>query len=299
MLRTTWTRVRDAWQRLPPLVRAPLVAWIVLNVGTTLGVLPLLGNLHLFRRVPWALPATIAVMAPFWWYFTGHGPPASTRELRRHVTREKRLSPAMWRTLPLLIVLATIAAVSLRLLMPSVMPVDAPKLSIDLAGIPPATLVGLLLSLALSAGIAEEVAFRGYMQKPLEETYGLWPALLLTGLAFWFAHAEKVSWSHLPFHLFASIVLGLTAYVTRSLLPAIIGHALVDALMLAVYVFRKPDFAWAMLTARPLWAVSSAVALPAAIAAVVFVVSATLFAIAARRAMVYPVTFASSSPHRA
>jgi len=296
---TTWTRVRDAWRRLPPLVRAPLVAWIVLTVGTTLGALPLLGNVRLLRGVPWALPATIAVMALFWLYVTGYGPPASTRELRRQVTRDKRLSPPMWRALPLLIVPATIAAVSLRLLMPSLVPVDAPKLSIDLAGLPTATLVGLLLSLALSAGIAEEVAFRGYLQKPLEETYGLLPALLLTGIAFWIAHADKVSWSHLPFHLFASIVLGLTVYVTRSLLPAIIGHALVDALMLSVYVFRKPDFAWAMLRARPLWETPSAMALPVVIAAAVFIVSATLFAIAARRGAFYPIAFASSSAHRA
>lgn len=51
----------------------------------------------------------------------------------------------------------------------------------------------------------------------------------------------------------ASILLGLSAYLTRSLLPAIIGHVLGDALLLPAYAFHKPAFIWSSLTASPLW----------------------------------------------
>jgi membrane protease YdiL (CAAX protease family) len=246
-------KVMAAWRWLPVLVRAPVVAFLVLNIGTTAGVLPLFGNMRLLPGVPWALPVTLIVMAAFWYYFTGGGYPAATRAVRQDVTRLKSLPWPIWRAavFPLLFSLVTVT--SLRLALPSILPIEAPRMIIDLRAYPLATVIGLLLSLAVSAGIAEEVAFRGYMQKPLEDSYGIVPALILTGIAFWFAHADKVTFSHLPFHLVASIVLGLAAHLTKSLLPAIIGHVAGDALLLPAYVFRKPAFIWSALAARPVW----------------------------------------------
>jgi len=101
-----------------------------------------------------------------------------------------------------------IVVISLRLLLPSLLPMAAPRIAVDLSPFPIATVIGLLLSLAIGAGIAEEVALRGYLQQSLEQAYGIVPALLITGLGFWLAHIEKVSINHLPFHVVASIPLG-------------------------------------------------------------------------------------------
>ena len=246
-------RVMAAWRWLPALVRAPIVAFVVLNVGSTAGVLPVLANTKFLPGVPWSLPATSLVMAGFWFYFTGRGYPAATRAARLHATRLKSLPWPIWRAAVLPVLLSIVTVTSLRLVLPSILPVEAPKIALDLGSYPLATVIGLLLSVALTAGVAEEVAFRGYLQKPLEESYGLIPALTLTGLAFWLAHADKVALSHLPFHLVASVLLGLSAYLTKSLLPAIIGHALGDALLLPAYAFHTPAFIWSSLAARPLW----------------------------------------------
>jgi membrane protease YdiL (CAAX protease family) len=250
-----------AWRWLPVFVRAPIVAFVVLNIGTTAGVLPLLGNMKVHQEVPWAFPATLIVMAVFWYYFTGGGYPAATRAIRQDVTRLKSLPWPIWRAAVLPLLLSVVTVTSLRLALPSILPVAAPKIAVDLSPYPFATVIGLLLSLAVSAGIAEEVAFRGYLQKPLEDAYGIVPALILTGIAFWYAHADKVALSHLPFHLAASILLGLSAYLTKSLLPAIIGHAAGDALLLPAYVFRRPAFIWSALAARPVWEAKSPVTL--------------------------------------
>ena len=246
-------RVMAAWHWLPALVRAPIVAFVVLNIGSTAGVLPVLANTKFLPGVPWSLPATLLVMAVFWYYFTGGGYPAATRAVRRDVTRLKTLPWPIWRAAVLPLLLSIVTVTSLRLALPSILPVEAPKLTLNLSPYPVATVMGLLLSIALTAGIAEEVAFRGYLQKPLEESYGVFSALILTGVAFWLAHADKVTLSHLPFHLAASILLGLSAYLTRSLLPAIIGHVFGDALLLPAYAFHKPAFIWSSFTARPLW----------------------------------------------
>ncbi len=63
--------------------------------------------------------------------------------------------------------------VSFRLLLPSLLPMARPQLGIDVSPYPLWTVWGLLLSVAFSAGVTEEVAFRGYMQQPLEKAYGL------------------------------------------------------------------------------------------------------------------------------
>lgn len=255
-------RIMQAWHWLPALVRAPIVAFVVMNIGSTAGVLPVFANTKFLPEIPWCLPITALVMGGFWYYFTGGGYPAATRAARKDVTRLKALPSPIWRAVVLPVVFSIVAVTSLRLLLPSIVPIEAPKIALDLTPFPVITVVGLLLCVALTAGVAEEVAFRGYLQKPLEDSYGIFPALILTGLAFWLAHADKVELSHLPFHLAASILLGLSAYLTKSLLPAMVGHVLADAVLLPAYAFHQPAFIWSALTASPLWEGGGAATLP-------------------------------------
>jgi Type II CAAX prenyl endopeptidase Rce1-like len=150
--------------------------------------------------------------------------------------------------------LGIIALVALRLLLPSLMPVRAPSVSIPLSSYPLPTIVGALLSIATIAAITEEIAFRGYMQKPLEEAYGIVPALLIVGIMFWVAHLDHgITITHLPFQMSASIALGLLVYLTRSLIPAMIAHGTADILLQPAYIFRHPQFVWKALSARPVW----------------------------------------------
>src|SRR6202049_1442804 len=241
------------WRRLPVLVRAPIVAFVLMNVGATLGVLPIFANTKLLTSVPWGLPATLVITWAFWLYATGSGYPAATRAYRATMTRDKTLSAPVWRAALLAVIVSLIATWSLRLVLPSIVPVAPPSLSIDISVYPVTTVIGLALAIAVSAGVVEEIAFRGYLQKSLEDAYGIVPALILTGIAFWWAHADKVTASHLPFHLAVSVLLGTTTYLTRSLLPAIVGHVMGDALLLPAYVYHHPAVVWSLLTARPVW----------------------------------------------
>jgi membrane protease YdiL (CAAX protease family) len=279
-------RLIHLWTRLPLLVRAPIIAFLVLNIGTTATLIPLVGNLKLLPSIPWAFPATIVIVWLFWRYFTGSGWPRETREIREHVTRRKSSPLPMWRAAALPIIFSVFAVISLRLVLPRLLPVEPARLPIDPNAYPVATVIGLALALAFSAGVVEEVAFRGYLQKPLEEKYGIAPALIVTGIAFWFAHVPKVTLSHLPFHLLASILLGLIAYRTDSLFPAMLGHALGDALLLPTYIFHRPAFAWSALSARPLWAapaVHSSETLAFASCMCIFLVSTALAIVSLRR----------------
>jgi hypothetical protein len=82
---------------------------------------------------------------------------------------------------------------------------------------------------SIIAGICEETGFRGYMQAPLEKKYGPFTAILITSVMFTLVHMSH-SWAKpiLPHIFFASILLGILAWKTNSIIPGIIGHSILD-----------------------------------------------------------------------
>jgi membrane protease YdiL (CAAX protease family) len=93
----------------------------------------------------------------------------------------------------------------------------------DLTRVPKFTLLSLLLMAAPVAGIVEEAAFRGYMQVPIERRYGLAFAILVTGTMFAAAHLDftLLLW---PYYVAVAAIYGTIAYLTDSVLPAVILH---------------------------------------------------------------------------
>lgn len=87
----------------------------------------------------------------------------------------------------------------------------------------------LLIMGSVVAGICEETGFRGYMQAPLERKFGPVAAIATTSFIFMLVHLSH-SWAYpiLPHIFFASVLLGVLAYRTGSLIPGIIGHAILD-----------------------------------------------------------------------
>ena len=248
------SQIKAAWNWLPVVVRAIVLGWLLLTIGSTVTFLPLLGNLKFHPEIPWALPVTLMVLALYGAYFSGWGPPAATRDARKTLSRASWPAAHIWRAAIPAMLFGIIALVALRLLLPSLMPVRAPSVSISLSSCPLATIVGALLSIAVIAAVTEEIAFRGYMQKPLEEAYGIVPAILIVGIMFWIAHLDHgITITHLPFQMSASIALGLLAYLTRSLIPAMIAHGAGDIVLQPAYLFRHPEFVWKALSARPIW----------------------------------------------
>jgi membrane protease YdiL (CAAX protease family) len=248
------SQIKAAWDWLPVIVRAIILGWVLLTIGSTVTFLPLLGNLKFHPEIPWAFPMTLVILALYWAYFSGWGPPAGTRDARKRLARASLPSARIWRAAIPAIVFGIIALVAMRLLLPSVLPVRAPSVSISLSSYPLPTIIGALLSIAVIAAITEEIAFRGYMQKPLEEAYGIIPAVLIVGIMFWVAHFNHdITITHLPFQMSASIALGLLVYFTRSLIPAMIAHGAADILLQPAYFFRHPEFVWKALSARPVW----------------------------------------------
>ena len=87
----------------------------------------------------------------------------------------------------------------------------------------------LIVMGSIVAAICEETGFRGYMQGPLEKRHGPKIAIVATSILFTLIHLSH-SWALpiLPQIFFASVLLGVLAWRSGSLLPGIIGHAILD-----------------------------------------------------------------------
>ena len=62
-----------AWGQIPVLIRAVVGGYILVQFGSLVTVLPVLGNLKFHSEIPWALPAVILICWGYWKY-SNHNP---------------------------------------------------------------------------------------------------------------------------------------------------------------------------------------------------------------------------------
>ena len=95
----------------------------------------------------------------------------------------------------------------------------------DLSAVPFVTLATSLVMASIVAGLVEEVAFRGYLQRPIEQRHGPVAAILVSGSVG--PPALHASRGHpgTDGPLAVAAVYGMLAYLTNSILPSLILHA--------------------------------------------------------------------------
>jgi membrane protease YdiL (CAAX protease family) len=133
---------------------------------------------------------------------------------------------------------ATIHAAMVLLFRLMPFPTEAFRHGYDLSFIPSLRLrwVAVVVS-AGSAGICEETGFRGYMQRPIEERHGAPIAILVSSLFFMLLHLTK-AWAMaemVPIVFGGGVLLGLIAWSSRSLIPSMIGHVVMDVGLFAYW----------------------------------------------------------------
>ena len=203
-------------------LRAVLIGMAVAMAGTIPRNIVFAANLRHQSSVPWAVPLVAVYLWFFWRYLDGAGPPESTSQERRESLRAQRVSGRQWAwalTAGGLGIVALVLALRVANRM-----VVLPRQSLsELAQVPHATAIALLLMAAPVAGIVEEAAFRGYMQGPIERRYGLPVAITITGTMFALAHLDftLVLW---PYYVVVAALYGTVTSMTRSILPAVVLH---------------------------------------------------------------------------
>jgi len=218
----------DWWRRIPVIARAILTG-IVVGLGAA-NVWPIL---LITFGMPTAAGAELAFFIVYLWWVSGGGAPKSQSAARADSFRVGALSRTQW--IWGLIAAAGFAAtvhasmVVLFRLVP--FPADAFHMGYDFSFIDtePMRWLAIVVS-AASAGICEEVGFRGYMQRPIEKRHGALLAILISSLLFALAHLNK-QWSlagMVPIVFGAGLLLGTLAWTSRTLVFCMIAHTLMD-----------------------------------------------------------------------
>jgi membrane protease YdiL (CAAX protease family) len=144
--------------------------------------------------------------------------------------------------------------------------------------------------------ILEELFMRGYFQTRLIEDLGAGGGILITAFVFGFSHTQYfrlsvMSIGTLTAIVFSSILAGYVFYRTRSLLPVVIAHAVVNVplrsaaeiamlglMVVTIILFREPIVAYGRGIWRELTSIESGPATLGAIALFTVVLAALLFA---------------------
>lgn len=165
--------------------------------------------------VAWSiLAASILLIAAIWWF--------GWRDLRFNAPRKGTLK-ILW--LPCLVLLVPLALVFLL-------------------GVPPIALVALILFNSLLVGFSEETMFRGVLFRALRGPLSIWPAIIITSIAFGSVHIlngfTTGDFSAASIQAVSAACSGLLFIAllirTGSIWVPIIYHALWDALLFIMAV---------------------------------------------------------------
>ena len=219
------------WMRIPVIVRAVLIGVAVAASATLPWSFIALLNIRNWAVVPWGVPLAAVLLWAWWSYVRGQGWPRSTAAARRVSLRANRVSEDLWGQA----IVAGILGIATALLILRVLGrlVALPEQPIDeeLTRLPALTLLLLSLMGSVVAGVAEEAALRGYMQRPIERRHGPVIAIAVTSTLFWLLHFNHQGFAQLmPFYVAIGVTYGTMAYLTDSILPGVVLHAGGDAM---------------------------------------------------------------------
>lgn len=183
--------------------------------------------------VPAAIAAELVFLAAYVAWARGLGPPAGLRSARADYFRLRPLSGVQWTwgIIAALSFAVTVHAAIVLLFRFVPYPAAAFREGYDLSFIPTRQLQYLACVVsALSAGVCEEIGFRGYMQRPIERRSGALVAILVSSIFFTLLHLTK-GWALLgmiPIVFGAGLLLGTLARASGTLWFGIVGHWMMD-----------------------------------------------------------------------
>ena len=203
-------------------------------------------NLKVLTIVPWAAVPMAAYLWLYWQYIGGRLGPAATAERRRESLRANPLTREVWALAIVSGLTGFGALLVLTAVMARLMPMPASAPIVFPAAMPQATAAVLLTMASVVAGVTEEAAFRGYMQGPLEQRYGLATAIAVNGAAFGLLHfpnhPEAVV-QMLPYYIAVAAVYGGLTWATNSILPAVALHVGGDIWSLGrLWITGRPEW---------------------------------------------------------
>jgi membrane protease YdiL (CAAX protease family) len=223
------------WAKIPVWIRAVVLGLLVGMIAANVWLVLLVS-----LGVPLGALAETIFLGVYLWWVSGGGPPRAMQAARAAAFRRGKLSGAQWFWGIVAAVLFAVTVHASIVLLFRFVPFPAVEFrhgynfpSVHSLAV---KWVGVVMS-AISAAVCEETGFRGYMQQPIEKRNGAAMAILISSVFFTLIHLTK-GWAMagmVPIVLGAGVLLGLLAWSSGSLIPGMIGHAVMDTGLFAYW----------------------------------------------------------------
>jgi membrane protease YdiL (CAAX protease family) len=164
----------------------------------------------------------------FWQYLGGKGWPHSTSQARHRCLRANRVPGSVLTSAVVAGVLSIASLAGLWIVLFQLVK-TSPNVIDDFSKYAPLTAALVVMMASLVSPVTEEAAFRGYCQSILEREFTGTLAILISSVFFTAAHVvHGLVWPKLLVYFLVGVVFGVTAYLTKSIVPALPVHIIGD-----------------------------------------------------------------------
>jgi membrane protease YdiL (CAAX protease family) len=214
------------FSRVRTILWAGLLAVLVAGSASVVWGALLVTNLLTSPTIPWSVAVMAVVLLVMWRYLGGRWWPRSSSQWRRRHLRATLVQRKAFGWAWLAGAFALAALVGLWIVLVELTGVGGNPTIPGASVASPLTLALGLVMGALVSSITEEMAFRGYAQVTLEREFWGGAAVALSSLFFalWHGPTQGFEWSKLLFYFLVGVAFGTTAYLTKSILPALPVH---------------------------------------------------------------------------
>lgn len=185
----------------------------------------LITNLRLSPNIPWAVVAMGVFLWAMWRYLGGWGPPRANSETRHRLLRATTMPAPVFGWAIVAGMLSIVALAGFWIVLLQLVKVPLHTLP-DFSKYALLTVAAVVVMACVVSSFPEEAGFRGYFQSYLERRLPAAGAIMLSSLVLAPGHCatQGFVWPVVLFYFLVDSMLGMMAYLTKSILPSMVVH---------------------------------------------------------------------------